>query len=93
MLADTGVINKSEKGNPGQGKTTPSLVLGQRREVGPESYVEIKAPTMVGTRTSVPYNKVLPKYRERAEEALRRDSIPKQHEKRVKEYFESLSRQ
>ena len=45
----------------------------------------------MGDRTSVPYQKVLPKYREAAEKAIDRDNIPKEHEKRVREYFESLA--
>jgi hypothetical protein len=93
MLNNTGTINKSEKGNPGQGKATPTWSPTQRRETpGPEIYTEIKAPTTIGNRSSVPYVKVLPSYRKKAESALDRQQIPKQHEKRVKEYFESLGK-
>ena len=45
----------------------------------------------MGDRTSVPYQKVLPKYKNAAEKAIDRQDIPKDQEKRVREYFESLS--
>ena len=93
MLLDTGRVNKLDKEAVGAGKTTATQVKGQRREgVGEETYVEIKAPTTVGNRTSVPYVKVLPSYRKKAESALDRQQIPKEHEKRVREYFNSLGR-
>lgn len=66
-------------------------VRGQRQKNGEEWFVEVKAPSAMGDRTSVPYQKVLPKYREAAEKAIDREAIPKQHEQRVKEYFESLT--
>jgi hypothetical protein len=90
MLVDTGIINKNEKGNPGQGKTNATMIKGQSQELGEESYIEIKAPTTVGTRSSVPYSKVLPSYRKKAQSAIDKQQIPKEHQKRVKEYFESL---
>jgi hypothetical protein len=92
MLFDTGKINKSETPIPGQGQTSATRVQGQRREEGEESYIEIRAPTHVGTRSSVPYNQVLPSYKKKAESAIERSEIPKEHQKRVREYFESLER-
>lgn len=86
-----GGINKSEKEQQGEGKTNLVPVRGQRRTEGEEWFVEVKAPSAKGDRTSVPYQQVLPKYREAAEEAIDRDAIPKQHQNRVKEYFESLT--
>lgn len=91
MGVDTGKINKDEKGKDGQGKTTITQIKGQRQKNGDESYVEIKGPTTVGNRSGVKYTKVLPSYKKKAEEAMKKNTIPKQHEKRVKEYFESLS--
>lgn len=74
-----------------QGKTDTKAVKGQRDpSKGTESYVEIKAPTTLGTKTSVPYDKVLPQYKDKAEKAMSNKSIPKKHEKRVKDYFNSL---
>lgn len=65
---------------------------GERAEQGKEErYIEIKAPTKPGDRASVPYLKVLPKYKKAAEKALKRSEIPKAHEKRVRDYFDSLS--
>ncbi len=90
---DSGVINKFDKEQESKGKTQATMIQGEKREnAGEESYIEIKAPTNVGTRSSVPYVKVLPSYRKKAESALNRKEIPKEHEKRVKEYFESLNR-
>ena len=90
-LGDSGHINKFDKGVAGGGTTTPTLVTGVKKEGAPdEAYVEIKAPAQVGNRSSVPYVKVLPSYRRKAESALRHDQIPKEHEKRVREYFEGL---
>jgi 5-bromo-4-chloroindolyl phosphate hydrolysis protein len=91
-MGDSGQINKLDKEEAGGGKTTPTMATGQRKEgKGQETYVEIKAPTMVGTRSSVPYTQVLPSYKKKAESALDRKEIPKEHQKRVKEYFESLT--
>lgn len=91
MTADTGRINKNENGKEGQGKTTLTQIKGERQKNGEETYIEIKGPTTVGTRSGVKYTKVLPSYKKKAEEAMNKKSIPKQHEKRVKEYFESLA--
>ncbi len=92
-MGDSGKINKLDKPVEGGGKTAPSMVTGARREgTGEETYIEIKAPTMVGNRSSVPYVKVLPGYKKRAESALDRQQIPKEHQKRVKEYFDSLGK-
>jgi hypothetical protein len=89
---DNGMINKLDQGVPGGGKSNATMISGQRRETGgQDAYVEIKAPTTVGSRTSIPYVNVLPSYKKRAESALNRQEIPKEHEKRVKEYFESLN--
>ncbi len=89
---DTGVINKLDKPVASQGKTFETQITGQKRETAaPEAYVEIKAPTLVGNRTSVPYKQVLPSYKKKAEAALDHQQIPKEHEKRVREYFESLT--
>lgn len=93
MLFDTGQVNKLAKEEKGAGKTTPTQVTGERREgTGEEAYIEIKAPTTVGNRSSVPYVKVLPSYKKKAESALDRQQIPKEHEKRVREYFNSLGK-
>lgn len=91
MANDTGKINKSENGKEGQGQTTITQIKGQRQKSGEESYVEIKGPTTVGNRSGVKYTKVLPSYKKKAEEAMNKKTIPKQHEKRVKEYFDSLA--
>ncbi|MCW5942015.1 MAG: hypothetical protein KIS66_07270 [Fimbriimonadaceae bacterium] len=92
FYAGAGDNAMEDQEQPGAGKTTPTQVRGQRRNEGEETFVEIKAPTALGTRSSVPYLKVLPKYRTRMESAIDKKEIPKEHEKRVREYFEGLSR-
>ena len=89
---DTGRVNHNDKPIANQGKTSATAVRGSRRETGPDTYVEIKAPTSLGMRTSVPYRQVLPSYKKKAESAMNRQEIPKEHERRVRAYFESLSK-
>ena len=86
-----GGINKSKDPTKGEGDTSLLGVRGERRADGQEWFVEVKAPSAMGDRTSVPYQKVLPKYKNAAEKAIDRQDIPKDQEKRVREYFESLS--
>lgn len=70
----------------------PKLVKGQRQDEGEETYIEVKGPVKPGERSKTPYFKVLPKYKKKAEEALDKDLIPREHQKRVKDYFESLNK-
>lgn len=91
-FADTGKVNKSEHEMETKGKGTPTRVAGQWNDKkGDQWSVTIKAPTQVGNRSSVPYQNVLPSYRKSAEKALSSGKIPREKEKRVKEYFDSLS--
>jgi hypothetical protein len=88
---DNKKINKLDKGVAGGGKTFTTQVTGSKRPTGEsDPYIEFKAPTMVGNRSSIPYAKVLPSYKKRAESALNRQEIPKEYQGRVKEYFKSL---
>lgn len=88
---DTGKINESD-GLETKGDGLPMAVRGERDDKrGSESYIEIKSPTAPGARSSVPYNKVLPKYTDRAEKDLGKQKVPKKHEERVKNYFDSLN--
>lgn len=91
FFSDTDRINKLDKEAAGQGSAKTTVISGDRREQGEESYIEIKGPASLGAKSSVPYKKVLPSYKKKAEEALKRQDIPKEHEKRVKEYFDSLT--
>jgi len=90
FFAGYGGINKSDQEEKGEGQTNLLGVRGQRRNEGEEWFVEVKAPSAMGDRTSVPYGKVLPQYKDAAEKSIERQEIPKEHEKRVREYFESL---
>lgn len=75
-----------------QGKGNITAIRGERDEQkGTDSYTEIKAPTMVGSRTSVPYSQVLPGYRKTAESAVGNNKVKGKHKQRVKEYFDQLS--
>ncbi|MFM9874329.1 MAG: hypothetical protein ACKVQS_12795 [Fimbriimonadaceae bacterium] len=85
---------ENEKGDPltleGKGKIT--AIRGERDEKrGQDAYTEIKAPTMVGSRTSVPYDKVLPGYKKTAESAVSNNKVKGKNRERVREYFEQLS--
>jgi hypothetical protein len=93
MIADTGHVNL-QKPEQGKGKGTPIFAPTERdnSKPGMEMTFEIKAPTFKGTRTSVPYQNVLPSYAKKAESALNRNEIPKEHQQRVKRYFESLKK-
>jgi hypothetical protein len=91
FFAGYGGINKSEEEQEGKGQTNLLGVRGQRRAEGEEWFVEVKAPSAMGDKTSVPYSRVLPRYKDAAEKSIEKQQIPKEHEKRVREYFESLT--
>lgn len=89
---NSGQVNHLDKAAAGLGKTTPEMVLPDRGNGdGPEEYIEIKGPAAVGKRSAVPYRKVLPSYRRKAEAALNGATIPKKQQKRVRAYFDSLN--
>lgn len=91
QFADTGKVMKSEKEMKTTGKTTPTRVSGQWDDKKGEQWsVTVRAPTQVGNRSSVPYQTVMPKFKSAAEKAISSGKIPKEKEKRVKEYFDSL---
>ncbi|MCU0316466.1 MAG: hypothetical protein MUC92_07725 [Fimbriimonadaceae bacterium] len=90
MGIDTGLVNKTEEGTPGAGKARPTAIRGQRQDGGKETFIEVRGPTTLGNKTSIPLRQVLPNARKKAENAIDRRKIPKQHEKRVKDYFDSL---
>lgn len=74
------------------GKGNVTAVRGERDEKrGNDSFSEIKAPTMLGSRTSVPYQEALPGYKKTAESAVSNNKVKGKHRQRVKEYFEQLS--
>jgi hypothetical protein len=91
FFANTGAVHKSDKPEASKGSTSLTSVTGQRDETKPgETYVEIKGPTTVGARSSVAYTRDVLSYKKKAEQAIDRQKIPKEHEKRVKDYFNSL---
>lgn len=72
-------------------KTEAHAVRGERSEQGSETHIEVTGPSAPGERSKTPYTKVISKYRKSAESAITRQQIPKSQQKRVREYFESLS--
>jgi hypothetical protein len=90
FFSNTGVVPMSDKESDIKSSPLPIGVTGQRSEKGTETYIEIKGPTGVGDKSSTPYTKVLPKYKKQAEKALQRQRIPREHQKKVKDYFNSL---
>lgn len=91
MLNDSGKVNTTRDTKPSRGETRTSAVRGTPRpDGGPSQYVEIKAPTFAGRRSSVPYREVLPRYQQRADRAIERQQIERRHQRRVRDYFESL---
>jgi hypothetical protein len=90
FFSNTGLINKGS-GQDSKGSTFSTAVSGQSRDVpGQSMYIEMRGPTGQGLRTSVQYKKVLPSYKQKADQAMNRQEIPPEHQKRVKKYFESL---
>ena len=83
---------------PRQDNSTSAKVDGQIRSTrgqrdekrGTDAFLEVRAPTTLGSRTSVPYSNVLPTYNRRAESALNGGKVPKKHQQRVRDYFKSL---
>lgn len=92
LYRDIGQVPQNEKEEDIKAKSDVKAVKGQRQEKGDEAYMEIKGPASLGERSKTPYFKVMPKYRKQAEEALNKDKIPKEHQKRVRDYFDSLNR-
>ena len=89
-FANTGFINKG-LGEKSRGTTFTTSIHGESREVpGQEMYIEMRGPTGQGLKSTIPYQKVLPSYKHKADEAMNRQEIPPEHQKRVKQYFQSL---
>ena len=83
-------IPLSDKPSDIKAKAIPLGVTGDRQQGGTETYIETKGPSGLGAKSKVPYFDVLPKYRHEAEQALNREQIPPEEQKRVKDYFDSL---
>jgi hypothetical protein len=93
FFSNTDQVHKFDKPQESKGKTSLTSVTGQRDDTKPgETYIDFKAPTMVGTRSSIAYTKDMLSYKKKAEQAIDRRKIPKEHEKRVKQYFDSLTK-
>jgi len=87
-----GNLHLNKKSQDIKATAQPMLATGDRRAEGAETYIEVRGPASLGARSAVPYQKALPTYRKRAEEAIARKKIPKSKQRRVQEYFDSLQR-
>jgi hypothetical protein len=90
-FANTGSVKKTKDEQDISATSKENGVSGQRRESGKETHIEIIGPSAAGERTKTPYTSVLPKYKRTAESAINKQKIPKSQQKRVREYFESIS--
>ncbi len=93
-FSDINWVNKLDKPEKGGGKTLPARVSGERHpELGRETFVETRGPARLGAPSKVPYLNILPKYRQAMEDAMKKQQIPKDQEKRVRDYFRSIGGQ
>lgn len=91
FYSGTDQVNKNKDEQDIKATTESHAVRGERAEQGEETHIEISGPSSPGERSKTPYTNVLPKYQKSAERAIDRQKIPKSQQKRVREYFESLS--
>lgn len=89
QMMDTGKVNKSDKPVESKGKTTPEVATGQRQESGEEQSQDVRAPADLDRGSVVPRSKVSLAAKRKAEEAIKRKSIPEKHVRRVRQYFEN----
>lgn len=91
FFANTGQIHKSDKPEASKGSTSLTSVTGQRDDTKKgDTYIEFKGPTALGARSSVAFTNDVLSAKKKAEQAIDRQKIPKEHQKRVKAYFDSL---
>lgn len=83
-------FNKDE--TPGAGSTYQTAVRGERRDDIPESspYVLQKGMAKLTGPSSVPMAKEARAAKQKAEEAISKQQVPKDQQERVRKYFESL---
>src|SRR5579859_6448785 len=61
-FANTHQLPLTDKPKDIKAKALPIGVTGDRQEGGTETYIETKGPSGLGSKSKVPYFKVLPKY-------------------------------
>jgi len=89
-VGDHGELPRDDKSSLLNVKFEDRVISSQRGDKGPETYVEVLGPSKPSGKSSVPYQKVLPKYEKSAESALKKSDIPPSERTRVREYFDSL---
>jgi len=91
-FANTGQVHKSDQPEASKGTTNLTAVTGQRDDTKPgETYVEVKGPASLGPKSSITYSPAVLSAKKKAEQAIDRQKIPKDKQKRVKQYFDSLT--
>ena len=75
-----------------KGQTRNASIRGARQDKGSERVIEIRGPARIGDRAKTPYQKVLPQYKQAAEKAINRESVPKNRKKLVRDYFDSIDK-
>ena len=84
-------INMSDKEEKGLGKTHEIGIEADRKPTGqPAPYIEQKGLAKLTGPSSIPLLADVPASQRKAEEAIASQRIPKEHQERVKRYFEAL---
>ena len=85
-------INMSDKEEAGQGTTHEVGIQAdtQRNSDEPAPYIEQKGMAKLSGPSAIPMLKDVPASRLKAEAAIDKQKIPKEHQERVKKYFEAL---
>jgi len=91
-FANLNQVHKSDKPEASQGTTNLTAITGQRNDSMPGgTYVEIKGPASLGPKSAITYSAEVLSAKKKAEQAIDRQKIPKKDEKRVRQYFDSLT--
>ena len=89
-IGDHGSLIKSNKSSQLKVTYKDEQITSLIGDKGAETYTETMGPSGLGSKSSVPYQSVLPKYTKTAEAALNRGEVPPQMKSRVRDYFDSL---
>ena len=91
-FANLNQVHKSDKPEASKGTTNLTAISGQIDGSKPgETYVEIKGPATLGPKSGITYSSEVLSAKKKAEQAINRQKIPKKDEKRVRQYFDSLT--
>lgn len=85
-----GSLSQDDKSSLLRVKFEDRVIASQVGAKGPETYTEVLGPSTPGARSSVPFQKVLPRYEKSAQSALAKDKVPPKLQGKVRDYFDSL---